>query len=176
MVRGHVRAHGAGWAAVVELERDWRTGRRRQKWVSGFKSKREAERAIPEILRTANVGELPGPTARETTATYLRHWLERLPTRGLRRTTVEGYQVSVEKHLIPRLGSTALGRLTSDQISDCYADLLSRGRRDGTGPLASNCKARAQCSPQSACRRCTTRRARPQRRRKRRTATRRTAS
>ena len=39
-MRGHVRKRGERWAFVVELGRDPATGKRRQKWVSGFASER----------------------------------------------------------------------------------------------------------------------------------------
>jgi integrase len=131
--RGHVREHGAGWAVVLEMDRDPRTGRRRQRWVSGFGSKREAERAIPRILVELQSEDRTGSPTRETTASYLRHWLGTLPDRGLRTTTIDGYRTSVEHHLVPSLGTTQLRRLTTDQLDDCYAALLARGKRDGTG-------------------------------------------
>ncbi len=42
MRRGHVRKRGNGWAVVVERPPDPLTGKRRQKWVSGFATKKEA--------------------------------------------------------------------------------------------------------------------------------------
>jgi integrase len=118
------------------LERDRRTGKRRQKWISGYQSRRDAERAIPQLVRDIDARRVEQPTARHTTATYLRLWLETLPSRGLRVTTVDGYRVSIESHLIPRIGAIQLGRLTPDQINAAYFDLLVRGRRDGAGALS----------------------------------------
>jgi integrase len=42
-MRGSVVRRGDGYSVVVELERDPITGHRRQKWQSGYKTKREAE-------------------------------------------------------------------------------------------------------------------------------------
>jgi integrase len=87
-------------------------------------------------MRDLDTGRIERPTARQTTAAYLRFWLKTLPGRGLRATTIDGYRVSIEAHLIPRLGATQLGRLTPEQINGCYRFLLDRGRRDGAGGLS----------------------------------------
>jgi integrase len=134
--RGHIRQRGSSWAVVVELEPDARSGRRRQRWISGFKSRPEAARALPGILLDLDLAGAQPSTSRQTTAQYLRGWLETLPPRGLRQTTIDGYRVSIENHLIPHLGPTQLARLNSAQINAAYGDLLSRGRSNGKGGLS----------------------------------------
>jgi hypothetical protein len=41
-MRGSVVKRGNGYSVVVELDRDPITGKRRQKWVSGYRTKRDA--------------------------------------------------------------------------------------------------------------------------------------
>ena len=45
-MRGSVVKRGNGYSVVVELDRDPITNKRRQKWHSGYRTKREAERAM----------------------------------------------------------------------------------------------------------------------------------
>ena len=49
-MRGHVRRRGDSWCVVVDLPRSPITGKRRQKWHSGYRTKREAETAVADIL------------------------------------------------------------------------------------------------------------------------------
>ncbi len=48
-MRGHVRKRGNTWSVVVDLGTD-ENGRRRQKWHSGFRTKRDATGGLTEIL------------------------------------------------------------------------------------------------------------------------------
>ncbi len=45
-VRGHIRKRAKGWAYVIDLARDPATGKRKQKWVSGFATENTAEKAM----------------------------------------------------------------------------------------------------------------------------------
>ena len=55
-MRGSVVKRGAGYSVVVELDRDPQTGKRRQKWHSGYRTKRDAERALAELVGDVNRG------------------------------------------------------------------------------------------------------------------------
>jgi Arm DNA-binding domain len=72
-VRGHIRRRGKTWSVVVDLGRDDR-GQRKQKWHSGYRTKRDAERALVEILGRLEGGTYVEPT-RQDLAAYLREWL-----------------------------------------------------------------------------------------------------
>ena len=50
-MRGSVVKGGNGYSVVVELDRDPVTDKRRQKWHSGFRTKRDAERAMQRAVR-----------------------------------------------------------------------------------------------------------------------------
>ena len=67
-MRGSVVKHGAGYSVVVELERDPETGKRRQKWHSGCRTKRAAEAAAVQG------GTYVEPN-RQTVAEFLDDWL-----------------------------------------------------------------------------------------------------
>ena len=59
-MKGHVRRRGAGYVYVVELDRDV-DGKRRQRWRSGFRTKREAESALTDALAALKAGEDVAP-------------------------------------------------------------------------------------------------------------------
>jgi len=54
-VRGHVRRRGKKWAVVVSLGRDG-SGRYRYQWYSGYRTEREAEKKLTQVLREMDTG------------------------------------------------------------------------------------------------------------------------
>ena len=128
-MRGHIRKRGSRWCVVVDVGYDG-GGKRRQKWHSGFKRRKDAERALTEILGRLESGAYVEP-AKLTYAEYLRRrWL---PARepSLRPTTYDGYARNVERHIIPALGAVRLQQLTPDALTAFYADRLRAPGRNG---------------------------------------------
>lgn len=132
-MRGHVRKRGGGWSVVIDIGRDER-GCRRQKWHSGYATKREAERAL-----TALLGELQQATyvepSRLTLESYVRGWLEAVAPR-LRPSTASSYRQLLECYVIPRLGSRPLQTLEARHLNALYGELLKRGAVHSKGPLS----------------------------------------
>lgn len=132
-MRGSIVKRGNGYAVVVELDRDPSTGRRRQKWHSGFRTRKEAERARVQLLGELDRGMYVEPT-RETLGAFLTGWLE--GKRGsLRPTTFAAYRDMVSCYVAPRLGGVPLAKVDGLALERLYAELLTGGRRDG-GALA----------------------------------------
>jgi integrase len=134
-VRGHVRKRGTTWCVVVDVGRDSETGKRRQSWRSGFRTRRDAERALTEQLGRLQRGGYV-ELSRLTVAAYLTEWLAAIETRGLRPATFSSYRMFVQKHLIPRLGSIPLQGLSAMHLNAAYAEMLASGRRNGEGGLS----------------------------------------
>jgi hypothetical protein len=65
-MRGSVVKRGDGYSVVVELDRDPITGKRRQKWHSGYRTEREAERALNEIAASVHSGTTSSPPSRRS--------------------------------------------------------------------------------------------------------------
>jgi len=73
-MKGHVRRRGAGYVYVVELDRDT-DGKRRQRWRSGFRTKREAESALTDALAALKAGEDVAPDKLTVGAFLTDRWL-----------------------------------------------------------------------------------------------------
>lgn len=56
-MKGYFRKRGEKWSFTIDIGRDPLTGKRKQKTVSGFKTKKEAERACNELIHQFNTGE-----------------------------------------------------------------------------------------------------------------------
>jgi integrase len=133
-VTGTVIKRGRSWSVVVELERD-QAGKRRRKWHSGYRTRREAEAARVEILGRIQRRDYVEPS-QLTLASFLEdQWLPSISA-TVRAGTFESYQRNVRCHLVPRLGNVPLQALTPPRLNAFYAELLSDGRRDGRGGLS----------------------------------------
>jgi integrase len=127
-VRGTVVKRGNGYSVVVELDRDPITNKRRQKWHSGFRTKRDAERALSEIVASVHVGTYLEPT-RQTLSDFIREWLKAIePT--IRPSTHYSYSRNLTLHVVPVLGSVQLRRIDAGMLNQLYAALLAEGRKN----------------------------------------------
>lgn len=132
-MRGHIRKRGAKWAVVVDIGFD-NSGRRKQRWHSGYTTRRAAQAALTEILGRLQAGTYIVPS-KTTLATYLREWLESVRA-TLRPSTWDSYQTNILSHILPALGTATLQSLTPVRLNAFYADLLESGRVDGRGGLS----------------------------------------
>jgi integrase len=127
-MRGHVRKRGNKWCAVIELPRE--NGRRQQRWLSGFGTKKAAEKAVREGLSRVESGADVVPS-RLTVEQYLREtWL---PALRVRPTTESYYRLAVGRYIVPRIGGVPLQKLTAPMLNALYRSLEASGRRNGKG-------------------------------------------
>jgi integrase len=134
-MRGSVVKRSAGYSVVVELERDPVTGKRRQKWHSGYPTKRAAERALAEMVAAVHAGNFIEPT-NQTIGEHLTEWLVTIePT--IRPATHYSYSRNIRLHVVPRLGSVQLRRVDGGMLNALYAELLASGKcSNGGGGLS----------------------------------------
>jgi len=133
-VRGHVRKRGGLWAVVVDTPRDPLTGKRKQKWHSGFRTRRDAEKALAEVLTRLDQGMYVEPT-KQTLSIFFEEWFGAIES-TIRPSTFATYKTIVRKQLLSRLGTLPLQGLTAARLNALYAELLSSGRADGKGGLS----------------------------------------
>ena len=134
-MRGSVVNKGGRWYVKIELDPDPATGRRRQKWHSGYRTRREAERARVDLLSKLDRGEYVEPT-HQTVADYLADWLRAIePT--VRPSTFDSYSRNVRNHVVAHIGNVRLTKVDAGVLNGLYALLLASGRRlpsrTGTG-------------------------------------------
>jgi integrase len=126
-MRGSVVKRGASYSVVVELDRDTATGKRKQKWHSGYRTKRDAERALAEMIDAVNRGTYVLKT-RQTVAEFAAEWLAAVePT--VRPATHYSYARNLRLHVLPYLGSAPLAAVDAGSLNGVYATLLVSGRK-----------------------------------------------
>ncbi len=128
-MRGSVMKRGSSWTYVISLGRD-EHGKRKQKWVGGHRTRKEAEDAMVATLERIRTGNFVDPGA-TTLDDYLDEWLKAVePT--LRITTWRSYEQMLRLWVIPRVGRIKLADLTPMHVRRLQADLLKNGKVDGT--------------------------------------------
>jgi integrase len=128
-VRGTVIKRGTTYSVVLDLGRG-PDGRRIRRWHSGFRTKRDAERARVELLARLEEGRYVEPS-RLTLAVFVQQqWLPGLAGQ-VRPTTLHAYSTNLERYALPRVGAVLLQRLTPAHLNQLYSALLAGGGRGG---------------------------------------------
>jgi integrase len=133
-VRGSVRKRGDTYTVIYRAS-DPATGRTKQVWKGGFRTKREAEDELKEIVRQVDAGTYARPTKVTLNEFLTDQWLPAAKA-TIRPTTLSMYCTYIEAHIVPGIGGTQLRALAPSQLNVLYADLLDHGRRDGKGGLS----------------------------------------
>ena len=99
-MKGHIyqRAKGS-WTIVYDLPMDIVTGKRRQKAQTIKGTKRDAERALREVLISLEQGSYVKPN-KITVGELLRQWLKEYASMNTTDRTQESYTSIIERHLI----------------------------------------------------------------------------
>jgi len=136
-MRGSVVKKGDRYYVKIELDPDPLTGRRRQKWHSGFRTKREAEKARVDLLSKPaghaaapvgfDRGEYVEPTP-QTLGEYRREWLAAIE-HTVRPSTFDSYERNMRNHVIAHIGSARLAKVDAGVLNGLYVQLLASGRR-----------------------------------------------
>ncbi|PEM81497.1 site-specific integrase [Bacillus toyonensis] len=117
-MKGHIRKRGSKYCIVVDIGPDPETGKRRQKWFSGYKTKKEAEKDVAKKITELNEGTFVEPS-KITLKDYLIKWLE-IKKMSIEKSTYESYNSYIFTHIVPSIGTIALHKLNVTHIQQCY--------------------------------------------------------
>ncbi len=125
-MKGHIAKKGNKYYIVVDMKDE--AGNRKRKWLSGpnggFEKKRQAELAMPDILKALHEETFVEPT-KKTFGEILKVWLEdKKPT--VKYNTWKSYEWLVKTHIIPALGKIQVLKLRPQHIQDFYYKLLEK--------------------------------------------------
>jgi len=128
MARGSVFKRHGGWGFKVEAGPHPETGQRRQIKRQGFRTKREAEKALADVQKTVFDGTVVA-NSNVRLDDFLDEWLAGQDAR-LKPSSHHSYVIA-SKRLKRHLGRCRLQALTPLQIETFYAELLDHGGRNG---------------------------------------------
>ena len=113
------------------------TEERRRETKGGFATRKDCQAALTRKLTTLAEHTYVLPSRLSLREFLLKVWLPAIES-SVRATTLGGYRMLVEQHLVPQLGAVQLQNLNAAQINAHYARLLSEGRVHGCGGLSPN--------------------------------------
>ena len=130
-MKGSIRQRSKGtWQLRYDAPPDG-TGRRRFVSKTFKGNKKDAERALRELLATIENGGYVA-SDKETVAQFMVRWLETYAATNTTVRTLHGYRGYVERYINPTIGNIQLQSLTARHIQGLYADLLDRGLSSST--------------------------------------------
>ena len=121
------------WYVVLDRGRDPVTGKRVRKWYGAYATKREATAQLASLQGELHRGTYVEPS-RQTLGVFLDEWLPAMRS-TIKPTTYTSYS-HVLAHARDRIGEVPLRDLGAPQLNALYAELLTAGRKDGSGGLA----------------------------------------
>ncbi|MFI6566801.1 tyrosine-type recombinase/integrase [Streptomyces sp. NPDC050534] len=98
----------------------------------GRKTKAEVVKAVREIERKRDAGNLPKPGESWTLRSWLEHWVYEIAKKYAAENTYAGYEVDVRVHLVPGIGAHRLDRLEPEHLEAFYARMQQEGSKAGT--------------------------------------------
>lgn len=125
-VRGNIRKRSKGtWTLTVDLGLDPTTGKRRQTYRTVKGTKKDAEAALAELVRSVETG-LDFDSSRLTVGAYLEKWLEATRKR-VKRRTIARYSELLRLHVTPIVGSLPLAKLKPLHLEKVYSSAEDKG-------------------------------------------------
>lgn len=124
-MKGYFRKRGSTWSFTVDIGKDPKTGKRKQKTVSGFRTKKEAEAACAELIAQIESGEYKNES-RIPLEQFILEFMEGERHR-IRESTWNFQMFLVQKHIIPSLGKIKLDKLSPHHIHRFYLEKAQEG-------------------------------------------------
>ena len=131
-MKGFIRPRGDAWELRVFLGTDPVTNKKRYATKTVHGGKREAQRALNEMIAEAGHGLSVRTSA--TVGELLERWFE-FAARDFSPSTVKETRGFIDRNLLPTLGAVPFGRLTASDLDRFYRKLSVDGGARG-GPLA----------------------------------------
>ena len=130
---------GGSWSYRLDLGED-EVGRRVQKQVAGFRTKKDAQAALAEALAAYQRSSFIAPS-KQTVREFLEVWVEGVRSE-LALTAWTNYRDVIKLYVIPHLGSRRLTELSPLHLKAWQSKLLTSGNSKG-GPLSPRTAQRA---------------------------------
>ncbi|ABB16028.1 site-specific integrase [Carboxydothermus hydrogenoformans] len=117
-MRGHIRKRGNYYSVVLYLGKD-ENGKKKYKWIGGFKTKKEAEKVLAEMINKVETNNFIFPE-KITLKEFLNYWLENYVRPNLSPTTAYGYEAIINLHIIPFFKNIELQKVRPIDIQQYY--------------------------------------------------------
>lgn len=129
-MKGSVRKDGISWLYEVTVKTDPITNKRTRKKKRGFKTKREAEKALAALITTVDSGTYIEPSTM-LFEEYLHEWFQTKQSQ-IGKQTSKNYESNIRHHIVPYLGKYPLSMLNTLIIQKFINSLIDKGLSNAT--------------------------------------------
>lgn len=129
-MKGSVRKDGNSWLYEVTIKTDPITNKRTRKKKRGFKTKREAEKALVALITTIDSGTYVEPSLM-LFEEYLQEWFQTKQSQ-IGKQTAKNYESNIRHHIVPALGKYPLSKLNTLTIQKFINSLIDSGLSSAT--------------------------------------------
>lgn len=129
-MKGSVRKRGSTWSYYFDLGQV--NGKRKKKEKGGFKTRKEAERALTQAMAEYNAAGSIFEASEITLADFVNEWFELYCKPNLKYNTQLHYLQVMRNHWLPKLGGYKLKSLTPSILQRHVNYLKERGLSKGT--------------------------------------------
>lgn len=125
-MKGYIRKRGNAWSFTVDVGKDARTGKRKQKTQSGFKTKKEAQAALAELVNDVEKGNFVEPTKKKFKEFAL-EYMENTYKNRVKPSTYETTLNLVVTHIIPFFGNADINDIDQFLVHQFYNEKIKEG-------------------------------------------------
>lgn len=129
-MRGHIRKRGKSYSIVVDVGYD-DNGKRKQKWFSGYKSEKAAEKDLARVLSKLHDETYVEPST-VLYGTFLKDWLMNVAKYNIASSTLEVYVYHMNNLILPNIGHIPLADLKPIHIQKLYGQLRQQHLKGST--------------------------------------------
>lgn len=115
------------WKATVSL--GYENGKQIKTRKQGFKSKKDAEKWVTETLSKKHKGYIASADSEILFKDYITKWFNEYKSLNISINTKTNYKSRIDTHIIPKLGSYKLNKITNAIIQDFYNSLICDGMK-----------------------------------------------
>ena len=115
------------WKATVSL--GYENGKQIKTRKQGFKSKKDAEKWVTETLSQKHKGYIASAESNILFKDYINKWFDEYKSQNISINTKANYRSRIDTHIIPKLGSYKLNKITNAIIQDFYNSLICEGMK-----------------------------------------------
>lgn len=123
-MKGRLLKRGQTWSYVVDLP-NYPDGRRRQKMKGGYRTKKEAELALANLVVDVSKG-LPGAVSKDRVKDFLADW-HASTSPSLHENTVALHERTIRNWIVPYIGGMKVAAVTPATLQGLYNALHERG-------------------------------------------------
>lgn len=125
-MKGYIRKRGNKWSYTVDIGKDPRSGKRKQKTQSGFKTKKEAQAALAELVNSVEKGHYVEPS-KKLFKDFTLNYMETVYINRVKKSSYEMSLNVIQTHITPWFGNVDINSIDHFLVHQFYSEKLEEG-------------------------------------------------